>query len=64
MGISVAVMAKEVIEITRAGDPPPSAWEEEIRLLAFKVWQRGCCTEKEADPDCAEVEPWCRASCL
>ncbi len=64
MGAPAVVMAKEVVVVARPGMAASPTWEEELRLLAFAVWQRACCPEKESDQDCLEAEAWCHASCL
>lgn len=50
-------VAEAVMELNR--------WEEdELDLLAFELWQRASCPEKDTDQDCVEAEEWCHASCL
>jgi hypothetical protein len=45
-------IAEELEESTQWGDaPPPNIEEQELDLVAFDLWRRGCCLEAASEED-------------
>ncbi len=57
---------KEAKEASRWGDAPPHKFDEDVLdIIAFELWQRGCCADSKDGPEPVEEdELWQHASCL
>jgi hypothetical protein len=64
--IDLPIGEEPVAEAPWGEPPPPKLEEQELDLIAFELWQRGCCwspaTEDAGSEEIEEVA--CHASCL
>lgn len=60
-------VAGEATDVKQSSTPPRRFDEEEMDIVAFKLWQRASCPESASDQSAwssAEEDAWCKASCL